>query len=97
MNDLISRKALIAEYDRVHIGPPGGARNLMEDAPAAVVHCKDCKHWFAEEPERCKKMVDKPYGWCCRARSICDTDYTDNRYYDDFCSYGERKDNYVKD
>ena len=34
MNDLISRKALIAEYDRVHIGLPGGARKLMEDAPA---------------------------------------------------------------
>lgn len=34
MDDLISRKALIAEYDRVHIGPPGGARKLMEDAPA---------------------------------------------------------------
>ena len=36
MNDLISRKALIAEYDRVHIGPPGGARKLMEDAPAVM-------------------------------------------------------------
>ena len=34
MNDLISRAALIAEYDRVHVGPPGGARKLMEDAPA---------------------------------------------------------------
>ena len=34
MDDLISRKALIAEYDRVHIGPAGGARKLMEDAPA---------------------------------------------------------------
>lgn len=33
-DDLISLKALIAEYDRVHIGPPGGARKLMEDAPA---------------------------------------------------------------
>ena len=32
-NDLISRKALIAEYDRVHVGPPSGARKLMEDAP----------------------------------------------------------------
>ena len=42
MSDLISRKALIAEYDRVHIGPPGGARKLMEDAPTVdaveVVH-----------------------------------------------------------
>ena len=36
MNDLISRKALLAEYDRVHVGPPGGARKLIEDAPAAV-------------------------------------------------------------
>lgn len=34
MSDLISRSALIAEYDRVHVGPPGGARKLMEDAPA---------------------------------------------------------------
>lgn len=34
MSDLISRKALIAEYDRVHVGPPGGARKLMEDAPS---------------------------------------------------------------
>lgn len=30
---LIDADALIAEYDRVHIGPPGGARKLMEDAP----------------------------------------------------------------
>ena len=41
-NDLISRQALLAEYDRVHIGPPGGARKLMEDAPTVdaveVVH-----------------------------------------------------------
>jgi hypothetical protein len=33
MNDLISRKALLAEYDRVHVGPPGGARKLIENAP----------------------------------------------------------------
>lgn len=33
MDDLISRKALIAEYDRVHVGPPGGARKLIEEAP----------------------------------------------------------------
>ena len=35
MDDLISRKALLAEYDRVHIGPPGGARKLIEEFPAA--------------------------------------------------------------
>ena len=32
-NDLISRAALLEEYDRVHVGPPGGARKLMEKAP----------------------------------------------------------------
>ena len=41
-NDLISRQALLAEYDRVHIGPTGGARKLIEDAPTVdaveVVH-----------------------------------------------------------
>lgn len=39
---LIDADALIAEYDRVHIGPAGGARKLMEDAPTVdaveVVH-----------------------------------------------------------
>lgn len=29
---LIDADALIAEYDRVHVGAPGGARKLMEDA-----------------------------------------------------------------
>lgn len=29
--------ALIAEYDRVHVGPAGGARKLMVDAPTADV------------------------------------------------------------
>ena len=28
---------LIAEYDRVHIGEPGGARKLMVEAPTADV------------------------------------------------------------
>lgn len=34
---LINKEDLIAEYDRVHQGPPGGARKLMteaEDVPA---------------------------------------------------------------
>lgn len=30
---LIDADALIAEYDRVHVGAPGGARKLMQDAP----------------------------------------------------------------
>ena len=30
---LIDREKLIEEYDRVHVGPAGGARKLMEEAP----------------------------------------------------------------
>ena len=30
---LIDREKLIEEYDRVHEGPAGGARKLMEEAP----------------------------------------------------------------
>ena len=30
---LINREELIAEYDRVHVGPAGRARKLMEEAP----------------------------------------------------------------
>jgi len=30
---LIEREKLLAEYDRAHVGPPGGARKLIEEAP----------------------------------------------------------------
>lgn len=50
MVEYIDRAKLIAEYDRVHIGPAGGARKLMVDAPTAdvveVVRCKDCSHYI---------------------------------------------------
>ncbi len=87
MNDLISRKALIAEYDRVHIGPPGGARKLMEDAPAVdavpVVRCKDCK--CGKHPE--STLMAGKYVNCALY------DPMPMMRCNDFCSYGERKDN----
>lgn len=50
MAEYIERQALLAEYDRVHVGPPGGARKLIEEAPAAdvvpVVHGR----WGNYEP-----------------------------------------------
>ena len=33
MDDMISRAYVLAEYDRQHKGPPGGARKIMEEAP----------------------------------------------------------------
>ena len=72
---LIDANALIAEYDRVHIGPAGGARKLMEDAPTVdaveVVRCKDCK-------EFCKGKCDNVLG-------------LPNPYPDSFCPFGERR------
>ena len=68
MNDLISRKALIAEYDRVHIGPPGGARKLMEDAPAVdavpVVHGQWERHYY----DSGEQIGDE---WYCSECSMC--------------------------
>lgn len=40
----IDANALIAEYDRIHVGPPGKARKLIEDAPTI-------------EPERTGKWI----------------------------------------
>lgn len=86
LNDLISRSALIAEYDRVHVGPPGGARKLMEDAPAVdavpVVRCKECKRCFETRTKRNKQLV-----------RLCMRKGGDGVHVnaDDFCSYGKRR------
>ena len=37
MSDFVSKKALLAEYDRVHVGVPGKARKLIEEAPTIDV------------------------------------------------------------
>ena len=36
-DDLISRSALLAAYDSVHVGQLGGDRKLIEDAPAVDI------------------------------------------------------------
>lgn len=79
-NDLISRNALLAEYDRVHIGEPGKARKLIENAPTIdaveAVRCKDCKHRYTMS----------------NGHSFCRENFPWGKYDDDYCSYGERKD-----
>lgn len=86
--DLISRSALIDEYDRVHIGPAGGARKLMEDAPTVdaveVVRCKDCKYYR-------ESKVWEGINFCFRLRGSDGEPVGYNFCDDDFCSYGERK------
>ena len=64
---------LIAEYDRVHIGPAGGARKLMEDAPTADV--AEVKHgeWKPEHETFLDDLgiESEPIltGWIC---SLCE-------------------------
>ena len=37
MDEYLKRSDLLAEYDRQHKGPPGRARRLIAEAPAAAV------------------------------------------------------------
>ena len=89
---LIDANALIAEYDRVHIGEPGKARKLMENAPTVeaveIVRCEKCKHAVWDEETKLWKCVESAeydeesgewFGFC------------EYHYGDYFCSYGERK------
>lgn len=93
---LIDADDLLAEYDRQHEGEPGKARKLIEDAPTIdrptrsqfkrmavqlgyepVVRCRECKHHVA--------------GYCCR--DINGRTNMFRMFDNDFCSYGERKEN----
>ena len=82
MGKYIDREKLIAEYDRVHVGPAGGARKLMVDAPTEdvveVVRCEDCVR-RRDEMTDCGLYVCTAWvhPHCVRP--------------DDFCSYGERR------
>lgn len=70
--------ALIAEYDRVHIGPPGGARKLMEEAPTI-------------DPEELRPKgrwvrVDHYPPYCSNCEGIAPKDCEGEGFYDsDYC------------
>ena len=86
---LIDANALIAEYDRVHIGEPGKARKLIEDAPTVeaveIVRCEKCKHAVCDEETKLWKCVD--------GEELGELfEFYEYHYGDFFCSYGKRKD-----
>lgn len=91
---LVDVDALIAEYDRVHVGKPGGARKLMVEAPiidaVPVIRCKDCIYW-----KRYCRVVDgvTSHHVCGRKRELDGAMHRSKA--DDFCSWAERKDMYV--
>ena len=76
---LIDANALIAEYDRVHVGEPGKARKLIEDAPTVdaveVIRCWECKYH--------EDTYVIGFDHCCL--------YDLTMRYNDFCSYGKRE------
>lgn len=96
---LIDADELLAEYDRVHVGEPGGARKLIEGAPTIpllhfmtrpVVMCKDCEHYR----KSLYPYTETGYrGVCELIEYIMDGYYSGAQYRDpwDYCSQGERR------
>ena len=82
-SDLISRKVLLEEYDRVHVGEPGGARKLIAEAPAVnaveVVRCFECVN--RGDPDKCPMCYQSLSEWYPR----------DNTDDEGFCHYGKRR------
>ena len=61
----IDADKLIAEYDRVHEGPAGGARKLMVDAPTAdVVEAKAIAQLKWERDTAIEQLQSYGVGFC---------------------------------
>ena len=65
---LIDADALIEEYDRVHVGPPGKARKLMEDATTIEPEPKT-GHWIHKL--RHYASEDKQFDYYEESCSVC--------------------------
>jgi len=76
MRELIDRAALIAEYDRVHVGEPGGARKLMEDAPTVVTEYDwiPCDMQLPENTQLCLVTEKTVVGFEVRPRCFIKRD-----------------------
>ena len=59
--DLVSRQYLLDEYDRQHEGPPGGARKIIEEAPAVDVPDKNVGKWMGTVCSACGESTSFSY------------------------------------
>ena len=95
---------LIAEYDRVHVGPAGGARKLMVEAPIADVVPKTevdkARQQAYENGKRevVRELYTALYNEIIDARNSNfeaikerETKHNVNRYEDGFCQYCDGK------
>lgn len=78
MVEYIERGPLLAEYDRQHKGPPGAARRLISDAPAADVAPVRHGLWLTKEYMYGDPDVGIPDAWVDRRAEQSD--------YDAWCS-----------
>lgn len=87
MAEYIEREALINAYDLAHVGPPGGARKLMLEAPAVdvapVVHgrwLKDARDYYTTcICSECGNECMIPFNFChdCGAKMDLQDDETE--------------------
>lgn len=88
MDDYISRQWLLDEYDKRHKGPPGGARKIIEEAPAADVQPVVYGHMIGkEEAEKIyeEDYSDYPFGQCSVC-GHCDWDCVESEGFN-YCPY----------
>lgn len=91
MGDYISRDMAIARLTKVEVtnrlATMTDAKREIAEMPAAdvapVVRCKDCKHFNFEHMECENEAVSTDHEG--------GVSYSLNFYLDDFCSYGQRK------
>lgn len=78
MPEYVEREALLAAYDKAHKGPPGRARKLIAEAPAAdvapVVHGRWIRYHEAD-------LGWDEYGYRC---SECKMEIEDKDFWDMF-------------
>lgn len=79
--EYIERGALIAEYDRVHIGAPGGARKLMVDAPAADVVEVKHGYWVGYETDSYGMRDEKVWYKCSECGKDANGRCEDDEWY----------------
>lgn len=80
MPEYIEREALIAEYDRVHKGPAGGARKLMVEAPACDV--VEVKHGYWHLLDNCAN--EGVYCSICN-KKVYKTNYANQKIKSKYC------------
>jgi len=95
-SDLISRSALIerfndlglGEYDPSKIIVPDGIYAVIKTEPAAVVRCKECRNSMLW-----RKPLNDVIGDCLIRKMYSDDELFCQVGENDFCSYGDRRDN----